>query len=396
MSASTPVALSSVTLAPEAGLRRESPRPPELRNERYAEQFDWDTLFYDAYRVEDHIVLQGPPLRNLAGPVLAAPALRNRWGPLLRRTRRVERHNASEIWLRSSADHVRLETTAGTFDIAVQPNEAHRFAGRRVLHTLSKDNHIRWIIDWIRYHERIHGADAVLVYDNASTRYTTGELQAELAAAFPAMVILVVNWPFKYGPQGGMAGAVDGREAPWDSDYCQAGSLQHARHRFLRRARSVLNTDIDELVVGPGPIFAATEAAPERFIKFPGQWVSNATTHPVTTADCRHRDFVLRDLHERDTCPPKWCIVPSAFDDWRHTWSVHNLFGAKANRAVSPDFTFRHFKGVSNNWKNDREDAGAFDPARFVADEHLVALLAEAGLIDLDDRHGAPGKTGVC
>lgn len=382
---SLPITLSSVTIPPEAALRRESPRPPHLRNERYADQFDWDTLFYDVYRVGENIVMQGPPLFNLAAPVLSAQPLRNRYGPLFQRTRRVERINASEIWLRDSSDRLILDTTVGTFDIAVQPTEIQRFAGRRVLHTLSKDNEVRWIIDWIRYHERVHGADAVLFYDNGSSRYSASDLQAELTAAFPAMVVVVVSWPFKYGPQGGMAGAVNGQEAPWDSDYCQAGSLQHARLRFLRLARSVLNADIDELVVGPESIFAAAEARPDGFIKFPGQWVTGATPHTVTLADCRHGDFLHRDLHETDSCPPKWCVVPSACDDRRHSWSVHNLFGSPANKLVSNDFAFRHFKAISNNWKGDRGDAGAFDPARFVEDAPLCQALAQAGLITAAD-----------
>jgi hypothetical protein len=40
-------ALSSAMIDPGAGLRRESPRPCELRNAAYEDQFDWDTLFYD-------------------------------------------------------------------------------------------------------------------------------------------------------------------------------------------------------------------------------------------------------------------------------------------------------------------------------------------------------------
>ena len=270
------------------------------------------------------------------------------------------------------------------FEIAVQPNLSHRFAGRRVLHTLSKDNDVRWIIDWIRYYAGVHGADAVLIYDNASTRYTAAELEAQLAATFPDIVVTVVHWPYKYGPQGGLAGAVNGIETPWDSDYCQAGSLQHARFRYLRSARSVLNVDIDELVVGTGkagPIFAAAERAPGGFIKFAGQWITSAAPRAVTVADCRHADFTLRDVQEFEVCPPKWCVVPAACDDVRHSWSVHNLFGARANKRVTADYTYRHFKGISNNWKYDRWEAGAYDPARFVEDAPLRGMMEQAGLI---------------
>lgn len=373
--------LSPVVLPSGASVLRESPRPERLRNERYVGQFDWDTLFYDVYRVGRDVVFQGPPLFNLAEPLLAVPLLRNRFGPLFPRSRRIERNRASEIWLRSDEDSLKLDGPLGQFDVTVQPNLSNRFAGRRVLHTLSKDNEPRWIIDWIRYYERVHGADAVLFYDNASTRYTAPELEAELAAAFPTMAITVVHWPFRYGPQGGLAGAVDGIETPWDSDYCQTGSLQHARFRFLREAKSVLNVDIDELVVGPEPIFAATERARGGFLKFSGQWITSATPRAATVADCRHGDFVLQDVQETEICPPKWCVVPAACDNVRHTWSVHNLFGSKANNRVTADYAYRHMKGISNNWKYDRWNAGAFDPARFREDVALRNAMTAAGLM---------------
>jgi hypothetical protein len=375
-----PIALSPVVLPAGTPLRRESPRPPALRNAAYADQFDWDTLFYDVYRVGRHVVFQGPPLFNLAAPWLAAPAFQGRLGPLFPRARRIERNRASEIWLNSEAERLTIAGPLGRFDIAVQPDLADRYAGRRVIHTLSKDNEPRWIADWIRFYRAVHGADAVLLYDNASTRYTAAGLEGELRGQFPDMVIDVVHWPFRYGPQGGLAGAVDGIEAPWDSDYCQTGSMQHARHRFLRRARSVLNVDIDELVIGPGSIFAATERARGRFVKFAGQWVSAATPHGAGVADCRHADFRWRDLEEQETCPPKWCVVPAACHAVKHTWSVHNLFGARANRRVAAEWSYRHMKGISNNWKYDRWDAGSFDPARFVPDAPLAAAMDFAGL----------------
>lgn len=375
----TDIQVSAVQL-PAGGPQREAPRPAPLRNSRYAEQFDAETLFYDVFRIGREIVFQGPPLLNLAEPVLSAPLLRNRFGPILPRSRWIERHKSSEIRLRSDATHVVLDGALGPIPISVQPDFSAHFAGRRVLHSLSQNNAVRWIIDWIRFYQAVHGADAVLLYDNASTHYTAAELEAELRAAFPDMTITVVSWPFKYGPQGGMAGAVGGIEAPWDSDFCQTGSLQHARRRFLRQARSVLNVDIDELVIGPEPIFAATEQSRTGFIKFAGQWVSAATPGPVSAQTCRHHQFIYRDLKETDTCPPKWCIAPGRCERENYSWSVHNLFGARANRQLDPRFVFRHFKAISNNWKNDREIDTAFEPDRFVIDEPLAAAMELADM----------------
>lgn len=378
----TEVRLSSAVIDPAAELLRESPRPPELRNATYADRFDWDTLFYDCYRSGPYIVLQGPPYRNLLAPLLASAPLAQQMRRWISRPRHVGRDKRGEIWLRSDADRLTLTGPIGTYDLAIGPDLAHVFAGRRVIHTLSKDNAPRWIHDWVRFYHAEHGADAVLLYDNGSTAYSAAALQAGLREAFPDLVIHVVHWPFKYGPQGGMAGAVDGHEAPWDSDYCQTGSLQHARLRLLRQAKSVLNVDIDELVLGVhgGSIFAAAERSRGGFVKFAGSWISGATPHPVAHANCRHADFVYRDLAETRTCPPKWCLVPGRDDPFATSWSVHNLFGSRHNRRVDDTFTYRHITPISDGWKEDRRIEARFDPDRHVMDTALEQSLAHAGM----------------
>ena len=373
------VALSYTVIDPASGLRRESPRPPELRNAAYEAGFDWDTLFYDCYRVGSHVVLQGPPFLNLLGPLIATAPLKPRWfgGP-----RVVDRNKRGEIWLRHEADTLSLNGPIGTYDLTIQPDMAPLFAGRRVIHTLSKDNAPRWIHDWVQFYAAEHGADAVLIYDNGSSLYSPDELQAGLRAAFPAMVIHVVSLPFRYGPQGGMAGAVNGQEAPWDSDFCQTGSMAHARLRFLRTAKSVLNVDIDELVLSTRgrSIFAATEASSSGFIKFPGQWISGASPDAVTHDTCRHADFIYRETAETRECPPKWCVVPARHDPFRTSWSVHNLFGSRHNRQIDREFSYRHMTAISNSWKEDRGVASRFDPADYSQDSALVAAFARAGL----------------
>jgi len=375
--------LSACVIADDNPLVRHSPRPQSERNAAYADQFDWKTLFYDVYRVGDDIVFQGPPFFEFLTLLKQVDPFRGKFGLLWPRARSVERNRASEIWLRDPQGRVVLDGAFGRFDIAVQPNLSDRFAGRRVIHTLSKNNDIRWIVDWVRFYVAAHGADGVLIYDNASTAYDAAELQAALRAAFPDVVSVVQDWPFKYGPQGGLAGAVDGRETAWDSDYCQTGSMQHARLRYLLRARSVLNVDIDEMVLSDRDrsIFAVTEASPHGFVKFPGAWISSANPRAATPQDCRHGDFVLRDRLEEEVCPPKWCVVPDMRGNARHTWSVHNLFGAKANRTLSGEFVYRHMKGISNNWKYDRWDAGAPDPDRFHEDEALREAFERTGLL---------------
>ncbi len=380
--------MSAVTLSPvivpaTLPLVRDAPRPPELRDERYAGQFDWRTVFYDVFRVGRHIVFQGPPFLNFEAVLANDPWFRPRLSGWFPAGRIVHRHRCDEIRVRSDDDALTLDGELDRHRISVQPNEAHRFAGRRVLHTLSKDNDVRWIVEWTRFHARAHGADGLLLYDNASTAYDANELQSRLVEACPEVAVTVVGWPFPYGPQGGLAGAVGGRETPWDSDFCQTGSMQHARVRFLSAARSVLNADIDELVVSPTgeSVFAATEAARGGFLKFEGRWISTASPAPRPANDSGVGDFLYRDTRETETCPPKWCLVPNERAQRRCTWSVHNLFGSRQNRRLTDRFVYRHLRGLSNDWKYERSTPIPWDAERFVRDEALAAALVRAELL---------------
>ncbi|MCL6250415.1 hypothetical protein M3P36_05040 [Altererythrobacter sp. KTW20L] len=393
------ISLSSVTLDPAGGIRREPPRPADLRNASYAERFDWDTLFYDVYRAGKHVVFQGPPLLNLLEPLKASTPFARALGFPRFAARHIGHKKRGEIWLRSDADHIAIDGPLGRYEIEVQPDMAPLFAGRRVITTLSQNNDLRWIADWVRFYVRIHGADGVVVYDNASSAYPLVELQATLDEAaggrFPA---LAVSWPFPYGPQGGMAGAVNGMETDWDSDFCQTGSLQHARHRFLRRARSVLNVDVDELVLGTTgqSVFEATELARSGFTKFPGLWIGTHAMPPVARETCRHADFVIRDEPEDLSCPPKWCLVPGRADRLSDSWSVHNLFGAKANRALSADFSYRHMRGITNSWKEDRWAASESAPEASLRDHALEAAFMAAGLARSATAEGPVWAAGDC
>lgn len=385
-----PITLSSVRIAADSPIRRNAARPAHWQNETYADRYDWDTVFYDVYRAGRHVVFQGPPFLNLLDHLKSAAPFKQAFGFPRFKARHIGQKKRGEIWLRSDANQFAISSPLGTFDVAVQPDMAALFAGRRVITTLSQNNDLRWIADWVQFYARIHGADGVLVYDNGSTAYSMAELQATLdqasGGAFPAIAI---SWPFPYGPQGGQAGAVGGVETEWDSDFCQTGSLQHARHRFLRHARSVLNVDIDELVLGRDgqSIFAATEASRSGFTKFPGVWIGTAAATTVTRDTCRHADFALRDLPDELICPPKWCLVPGRADRLADSWSVHNLFGSRANAVIDANFAYRHMRGITNSWKEDRWASDGADITALPRDHALAAAFLAAGLTQ-----SAPGS----
>ena len=91
------------------------------------------------------------------------------------------------------------------------------------------------------------------------------------------MTVRIVPWLFKFGPQGTLT------RGTWDSDYCQLGAWEHARWKYLTRARSVQNSDIDELVVSTRgrSNFAAVENDPFGMLRYTGRWIvgTNSTAY---------------------------------------------------------------------------------------------------------------------
>lgn len=357
-------------------VRRQITRPAEQRQRGFEQAFDGRSLFHDAIALEKDgastMVLVGPPLRNLL-PLFVAGVLGGR-DVAVWMTRYLARDRCSDVWGPARGEPVRLELTIGSFD--VQPSAARHelYEGRRVLYTLSRDNEVRWIADWARFHIANHGADALLFYDNGSTIYGPAELEQALRAALPELVVHVVNWPFPYGP-GGWSATVG-----WDSDFTQATAFHDARLRFLQRAASVLNCDVDELVVSPAgqSVFECTEARESGYLAFHGQWVSAARpAEEVGRQPSRHGDFAYLE-HGAANCPTKWCVVPSRcrFED---QWRTHDVIG-KLRASADERFVYRHFRAVSTDWKYPRTTPAVVDPARHILDRELLEALTRAGL----------------
>ena len=116
---------------------------------------------------------------------------------------------------------LQLQTVAGSKVLDIRPSARQVFRGRRVLFTLSKNNHPTWICDWMRFHRDLHAADAVLLYDNASTIYTADALLEKMNQVSGYSSICVVSWPYKYGPAGSRPGHVGLRIQPgWRDGRC--------------------------------------------------------------------------------------------------------------------------------------------------------------------------------
>ena len=104
------------------------------------------------------LVFVGPPLLNLFSTVYGARLNGNQlatvWSSWHLRDR------CCDVWVQDwKGGTATLDTDDGSFDLSPQPAAHHLFAGKRVLYTLSKDNEVDWITDWVRFHARNHGAN---------------------------------------------------------------------------------------------------------------------------------------------------------------------------------------------------------------------------------------------
>jgi hypothetical protein len=373
------VRLPDFTLA-----RREPTRPPQFRGDNFDREFDATTLFYDAVDLgKGEAVLLAPPFLNLAGH-LAATTFFSEGKPCRAEIKNLDRH--AQIWLQGvRGETLRAAGPLGDFTLRLSRHDHDLFAGRRVTFTMSKDNPIEWILDWVRFNRDVHGADAVLIYDNGSTSYDGAALSEALQSMAGLACAIVVEWPFRYGPQGSNA------RDHWDSDFCQLGAWEHARWCFLQHARSAMNSDIDELVLSRSgrSVFEAAERSPLGFVRYKGRWIIGVDGHDADSGDRlpRHRDFSilmppdyswswLRGRRDLNRCLAKWTVVPARCP--RHVqWHVHGIASwLPSYLPCSRNFSFGHFREIGSNWKYQRTSRVAFDPAVHVADQLLLKTCA--------------------
>jgi hypothetical protein len=338
-------AFGTIVLPERLGLARDPVSPPNERGPDYMATYDTRTLVYDAVHLGrfGRVQLICPKLLNLE-PLLDEATLALDGRPV--RVRRIHRHRRYDV---AEIDHpapprlLTVELRGWRAEAAVSADDGAEFAGRNVLLTLSKDNPLVWVRDWARWHVELHGADAVLFFDNGSTAYPPEALVDTLAGVPGLKVVRVASIDRPYGPiplKGSRSKAM----------YLQTALLNVARLRFLGRARAVLQNDVDELVIGADgrSIFDAAATARAGLVKFRGLW---RTPEPPPDGQARHADHV-GVLDDAKPCPTKYCVVPSGRLR-RHSWNTHTLDRLLfSGRFESAAFHYLHCRGISTRWKS--------------------------------------------
>ncbi|MDV7145785.1 hypothetical protein R3X27_24165 [Tropicimonas sp. TH_r6] len=324
-----------------SGRTRSAIVPRAAQGEGFKEAYDWTTLWYDALADGRHLRLICPKLLNFR-TFFVDGALKIDGQPArIRRTSRHRRHDIVELDLPDGAERVSTRTGRWQGESGISPMQTAHFAGLNASLHISRNNRLDWIEDWARFHIAEHGLEAMLLMDNASDAYPPEAILDTMArAGLKRGVVLKV--PQSYGP-------VRSKTGGGGAKFLQPAMLNHARLRFLSRARAVLNADIDEIVWSrDGSVFDAAVESPLGLVAFEGNW----TSPPMRSQPpFRHADHLHPEVGV-GPCPTKYCIRP---DGWRRhlSWDVHRPSLPLPMRLLKrSDFGYWHCRAITTNWKN--------------------------------------------
>ena len=428
----TPVLIPEDSACRRDFLSRQSTVDNTRLTEADYRDYDSRTLFYDVFRCDDDrkVVAIGPPPVNLRNEL---EKLRITCGGQMIPHRKREYRRLCVLEL--TCDHT---TNAGknlplrfafpSFDVEIEvppspfssPTETYYLS----LMTLQRNNPLPWILDWCRWHHRLHGVSRLVLYDNASDN--RDDLAAALARLDETVDVVFVDWPFPYGPR-----------RSYKNFFCQIGAQNHYLLRFGSVDAWCLNLDIDEyLVVSDKKTIkqclqdcqdnGVVEVLFDSFIVPPYQGQPAIADRRVTSYWFRNRKrlghsfkFAFKPWHIEYVTPhtayPRNRIFSKLIGLPRlHDKTLRFFYGSvrkrlSSNRLVrfffpnrfalrnlsSHEMFFYHFRGLNTNWNPERafgEEVESFDPSLHVSDTLISELFVRAGL---NDDHGLPSPPTV-
>ena len=237
--------------------------------------------------------------------------------------------------------------------LPVQPNVCAELTGKRLLFTINKNNDLAWIREWAEYHARLHGTDAIVLFDNASTRYDVKEVHGVLASVPGVTHVGVHYWPYSFGPRDPAVLKDD----HWGR-FLQIASMSVVLRRYGERAYGLLDCDIDELAGTHSgtSIYDLAHGSRGGLVVFRGTWIE------ASGQGARHRDYTqhLSDPKAAHSPQRKWALDPTR--PWVRRLSVqpywHWIQGrAMFSKSMPDDALYWHFKAINTNWKQDRTKA---------------------------------------
>lgn len=359
-----------------ASAQREPRKPLRKRPREFLEAFDATGMVYDCFWHADgsRVLLVCPPPVNLVADYMLATyaasgtALRPRF------------HTGLSVMLVELPDvpagSTAITLTFGreTIELPIRANGSAALAGARILFGMNKNNDLAWIREWASFHQRLHGTDTVILYDNGSTDYAAADV-AEALRSVPGLAqVAVPVWPQPFGRTDPAV-----RLNPYWAHFPQIASMSAVLRRYGAQAGGILNADIDELVAAPGgrSIYEIAAGLKHGLAVFRGRWIEAV---PLADAATDHRGYGLlrRDPKRARSRPRKWALDPKR--RWVDNLDVHPYWHWIAGRPMfakvsPPGALYWHFRGINTNWKRAVETVARED---LIADTELAEAFARA------------------
>lgn len=361
-----------------AGTRRQPRVPQRQRPQSFLDAFDATGMVYDCFWHTDgrRVLLVGPPPVNLVADYYLA-----RFTALPSQNAVTRRFHSSLSVMITELIDVPAGSTAivvkfgkESFELPIRANASPQLNGAKILFGMNWNNDLAWIREWASFHQRLHGTDTVILYDNGSTAYAADEV-AETLRSIPGLAhVAVPVWPQPFGRTDPAV-----RLNPYWAHFPQIASMSAVLRRYGMEARGLLNADIDELVEAPQgrSIYDIAASLKHGLAVFRGRWVEAV---PLSEPAVDHRGYglVQRDPRRARSRPNKWALDPKR--PWVANLKVHPYWHWIAERPmfskVSPDGAlYWHFRGINTNWKRSPEP---LPREALVPDAELAAAFARA------------------
>jgi len=329
--------------------------PALIRDRRYPEgksdpahevRYDFRTFFYDVFfdPASSKVVIICPPLMNFRALIEGIDFQIDGTHVRPAEVRDLSRCSVMSFDATGKAPQV-LTISHKLFggNVAIGRSYVDEFNGLNAMYSLSKNNSLQWIQDWLTFNVRVHGANAVILADNMSTEYGPEDLRNAVNEVDGLEVAMILRARYPFGPTSlGYQNTL----------FLQRSLMELYKQRFLRQARAVINTDIDELFVSSTgrSIFDATVESERGYIRADARWVYADTMQQID--EIRHKHHVFCSASGKPKANRKFAVVPDGpMKDYQ--WLTHFLDSRKD--PVDPDFTLFHFRQLSTNWKEQRQ-----------------------------------------
>lgn len=356
--------LSSVILDKDQGCYRVPPREKVDQQSNYEDLFDFFTIFSDIYQTEEGVELLGPPLLNLKDPLKSGKIYIDGVDKtdklIINEIDRISRSIIPDI---KDARQIEIVFQDQKFIKDIQSNYSNFFLDRNVLVTHQRDNPLEWILYWVLFHVKHHNIDAVLIYDNGSSNYSTNEIKNILAKVQNIKKVCIVDWKIPFGLTGG-------HNQVWDSDYGQHQFLEHALKRLLRYADCAIIGDIDEL-----PLHDNNIPLPD-LLKRVNQPVLSYSRRNIVNVGYSEGLQVHSTTWMYEADKPlinkKYSIAPRKLN-LNTQLLVHQVIGADV--CFCTDLISRHFMSLRVDWRN-----GNYSPKPLQASSCYENLIEDSNL----------------